>query len=115
MRKKAVLHRRGRALRREQTPAEEKLWNRLRGRETGGFKFRRQFPVKGYIADFCCPERKLIIELDGEQHSEQQEYDSARTAALGRWGYKVLRFWNSEVLERPEEVLEAIFNFLNEA
>jgi very-short-patch-repair endonuclease len=69
--------------------------------------------VKGYIADFCCPEKKLIIELDGGQHLEQREYDDQRTTHLASFGYKVLRFWNGEISENLDGVLEAIYAELN--
>jgi very-short-patch-repair endonuclease len=113
LRKKQLLHQRARQLRREQTPSEAKLWQSLRGRQFAGCKFRRQFPVRGYIADFCCPERKLIIELDGEQHLEQQEYDVDRTLELEAHGYSVMRFWNNELVENMDGVMEAIFEVLN--
>ena len=113
MRKKQILHQRARRLRKEQTPVEAILWRRLRGRQFAGFKFRRQLPVKGYIADFCCPERKLILELDGGQHLETTDYDRRRTEVLKSWGYKVLRYWNTEVVENLDGVLEEIFTCLN--
>ena len=100
---------RSRALRREQTDPERKLWSALRGRQLSGFKFRRQCPVDRYIADFLCLEANLIVELDGGQHAEQVEYDKQRTEVLERAGYRVDRFWNREVLEEFENVVEAIF------
>ena len=69
--------------------------------------------MKGYIADFCCPERKLILELDGGQHLETTDYDRRRTEVLKSWGYKVLRYWNTEVVENLDGVLEEIFTCLN--
>ena len=114
MRKKQVLHQRARRLRSEQTPAEAKLWLTLRGRRFAGYKFRRQFPVKGYIADFCCPDKKLIVELDGGQHAEQTQYDMKRTSDLQSWGYRVVRFWNGELAENSDGIMEAIFTLLNE-
>ncbi len=113
MRKKQLLHQHARHLRREQTPFEAKLWRRLRGRQFGEFKFRRQFPVKGYIADLCCPEKKLIVELDGGQHLEQAPYDNERTAKLEDSGYRVIRFWNTEIAENIDGILEAIYTELN--
>ena len=95
-------------LRRDQTDAEHKLWMQLRTRELHGFKFRRQHPIDRYIVDFCCIERRLIVELDGGQHLEQAEADRRRTDALVRLGYRVIRFWDHEVLTSMETVLEQI-------
>jgi len=96
-----------RKLRRDATAVESKLWQRLRSRQIEGAKFRRQFPIGPYIADFACIELKLIIELDGGQHVESAT-DAGRTARLETNGYTVIRFWNSEVIENLEGVLEAI-------
>jgi very-short-patch-repair endonuclease len=95
-----------RSLRRGQTDAERKLWRHLRNRQVGGVKFRRQHFIAPFITDFCCPERWLIIELDGDQHGERIEADQRRTAFLENQGYRVLRFWNHDVLENIEGVLE---------
>jgi very-short-patch-repair endonuclease len=100
--------RRARSLRREATGAENKLWQVLRNRHVEGAKFRRQVPVDHYFADFCCHDRKLIVEVDGSQHEEQERYDAARTAHLKAKGYRVLRFSNGEVLSGIEEVVEVI-------
>ena len=97
-----------RALRKNQTDAEKLLWYRLRNRQLAGCKFRRQQIIGPYITDFLCLEPKLIIELDGGQHSEQKEQDEQRTRFLESMGYQVLRFWNNEVLGNPDSVLEAI-------
>ena len=97
-----------RRLRREMTPAEEALWKHLRGRQFQGLKFRRQHPVGRFIADFYCPEHRLVIELDGEIHRNQREYDAIRTETFQDYGYRVLRFSNDAVLQHAEEVLEAI-------
>ena len=97
-----------RRLRREMTDAEHKLWQHLRGSRLEEYKFRRQHPVYPYIADFCCLERKLIVELDGSQHSEC--VDAARTWFLESHGWKVMRFWDNEVLLQAEAVVEAIWN-----
>ncbi len=99
---------RARSLRGEETDAERKLWSRLRARQVGGIKFRRQHPIGKYIADFCCPERKLVVELDGGQHIAQAEADHRRTAFLRKRGYRVLRFWDNDVLANIEVVLEQI-------
>lgn len=95
-----------RKLRRRSTEAETLLWQHLRARQIGGFKFRRQLELGPYIADFVCIEKKLIVEADGGQHSEQQDVE--RTEHLQGLGYRVLRFWNHEVLTETEAVLEQI-------
>ena len=97
-----------RYLRTNQTDAESKLWFHLRGRRLEGFKFRRQVPVDRFIADFLCTDASLIIEVDGGQHGEQAEADQARTKVLENCGYRVLRYWNNEVLENLDGVLEDI-------
>lgn len=104
---------RARLLRKNATDAETLLWYRLRARRLG-YKFRRQHRILGYIADFSCFERRLIVELDGGQHLERVAYDACRTAKLERVGYRVLRFWNDEVLQQTEAVLEAILLALHE-
>ena len=92
-------------LRHNLTPAEAKLWSRLRAHQLNGVGFRRQHAIGNYIADFCAPSQKLIVEVDGGQHLEQEEYDTERTAFLESKGYRVLRFWNNEVLHEIESVL----------
>ena len=87
---------------------EDRLWFHLRDRRLEGAKFRFQMPVGGHVADFGCYEAKLIIELDGSQHADQVEADAARTRSLEQAGYIVLRFWNSDVNENLEGVLESI-------
>jgi very-short-patch-repair endonuclease len=99
---------RARDLRRKQTDAERKPWWELRARRLDGFKFKRQVPVGRYIADFMCFECKLIVELDGSQHLEQVEYDEARTRWLETQGYRVVRYWNIDVLLNTERVMEEI-------
>ena len=96
------------ALRQNQTKAEEVVWRHLRNRRLGGYKFRRQVILGSYIIDFLCLEPKLIIELDGGQHAEQQTYDKKRTLYLNKLGYKVIRFWNHDVLNKTEDILENI-------
>ena len=98
-----------RMLRKNQTDAERALWQRPRNRQLLGVKFCRQVPIKGYVADFAALEIKLIIELDGSQHIENKEADEIRTGFLQREGYKVIRFWNNDVLLRIDYVLEFIF------
>jgi very-short-patch-repair endonuclease len=101
--------RRARELRRAMTPAEVILWRALRGRRYAGFKFRRQRPIGRYLADFYCHDSKLIVELDGETHIGREEADQSRQRALEGWGYKVLRFWNPDIYDDFECVMEAIF------
>jgi len=99
-------------LRRDQTDAERKLWFRLRDRRLRGLKFRRQVTIGNYIADFCCESARLIIELDGGQHSARESQDAKRTTALESQGYLVLRFWNNDVLQNIDGVLESILDTL---
>jgi very-short-patch-repair endonuclease len=102
-----ILHRAG-ELRKEQTPAEVKMWAYLRTLREDGIHFRRQHAVGPYIADFCAPRVKLIIELDGSQHLGQEEYDTERTAFLESKGFHVLRFWNSDVMNKINDVMGVI-------
>jgi very-short-patch-repair endonuclease len=98
-----------RILRKTLTDAEKLLWHLLRGRQIGGLRFRRQVPLGRYIADFVCHEANLVIELDGGQHAEQVRYDKKRTQWLEKEGYRVQRFWNNEVLQNVDGVLEVIW------
>jgi very-short-patch-repair endonuclease len=100
-------------LRKELTPAEQKLWSKVRNDQLGS-TFRRQHAIGNYIVDFCAPRRKLIIELDGSQHLEQAEYDNERTRYLEAHGYRVLRFWNNDVMQDTENVVKVIWNALDE-
>src|SRR5829696_6371305 len=97
------------SLRKASTPAEQKLWTRIRNDQLG-VTFRRQHAIGKYIPDFCSPKAKLIIELDGSQHMEQEaaQYDKERTEYLESKGYNVLRFWNHDVLKDIESVIRAI-------
>ncbi len=103
-----------RNLRRSQTKAEATLWKHLARRQLAGIKFRRQQPIGSYIVDFVAFEHKLVIELDGSQHDEItiKGSDEYRTAWLEKSGYKVLRFWNNEVLENTSGVVETILQAL---
>jgi very-short-patch-repair endonuclease len=94
-------------LRREPTPVERKLWSKIRNDQLG-VSFRRQHAIGNYIPDFVCIEKKLIIELDGSQHLEQEEYDQERTKYLESLGYKVIRFWNNDVTNNIDGVILAI-------
>lgn len=102
-----------RGLRKESTDAERKLWALLRNRALVGCKFRRQFPIDPYVADFVCVEKRLIVELDGGQHVEDAERDEKRTAFLKSRGYTVLRFWNDDVLLRTDDVLAEVLRSLD--
>jgi very-short-patch-repair endonuclease len=104
-----------RRLRRGQTDAEHALWQRLRGRQICAAKFRRQYPIPPFIVDFCCVERRLVIEIDGGQHAATVETDRRRTQSLQRQGYRVLRFWNSDVLQQIDAVLDEIDRALRQA
>jgi very-short-patch-repair endonuclease len=95
-------HNRARALRREMTEAEKRLWLLLRSRQTKGYRFRRQVPIGHFIADFVCHEARLIVEIDGGQHDPLSKSEASRTRFLEGEGYRVLRFWNNEVLANPE-------------
>jgi len=88
-----------RRLRRNMTDAERKLWNMLRDRQMAGLKFRRQHPFEGYILDFVCLAKKVVIEIDGGQHQERETEDGVRTHAFESAGFRVLRFWNHEILQ----------------
>jgi lysyl-tRNA synthetase class 2 len=98
-------------LRKSMTDAEIRLWSRLRGEQLGA-KFRRQHEMSGYILDFVCIEKNLVIEIDGSQHQQQATYDSKRTQALNALGFDVLRYWNSEVLASTDQVIEDIVRAL---
>jgi len=102
-----TMHRAG-ELRREPTPAEQKLWAYLRGKKLNGVSFRRQHAIGNYIVDFCAIKQRLIVELDGSQHLEQEEYDLERTAFLESQDYKVIRFWNHDVMNDIDGVLRVI-------
>jgi very-short-patch-repair endonuclease len=105
---------RAKELRHDPTPAEVKLWARLCAHRMADAHFRNQHAIGNYIVDFCAPRRKLIIELDGSQHLQQDAYDTERTEFLKSKGYKVLRFWNDDVLNNIDSVLNTISDTLNE-
>jgi len=102
-----------RRLRVAMTDAEHKLWQRLRGRQLDACKFRRQHPYYDFILDFVCLERMLVVEVDGGQHAESP-VDAARDAFLSQGEFRVLRFWNHEVLSLTDEVVEVIWRNLME-
>lgn len=105
--------RRAGELRQNQTEAEAKLWLHLRAHRMAGVQFRRQHAIGNYVVDFCSSRRKLIIELDGSQHLDQAEYDLERTKYLEAKGYRVLRFWNHEVMNKIDTVLDVIWTEVN--
>lgn len=99
---------RAKELRQKSTDAERLLWSRFRNKRLMGIKFRRQAPIGRYIVDFVCYEHDLIIEIDGGHHQEQQASDLSRTEWLRSRGFRVIRYWNNEVLEDIDSVLESI-------
>ena len=100
-------------LRKNMTDAELLLWQHLRRRQILGLKFRRQHPVGSYIVDFVCLEKKFVIEVDGSQHLINANYDKSRTLFLKSVGFQVVRFWNHDVLNSVDSVLERIVEFLD--
>jgi very-short-patch-repair endonuclease len=105
---------RARELRKAQTDTERRLWLCLRDRRLRGAKFRRQHPIGPYGADFCCPERRLVIELDGGQHASRVEADTRRTAFIEAHGLRVLRFWDNDVSGILDGVLRRIADALTD-
>jgi very-short-patch-repair endonuclease len=103
-----------RTLRNNMTDAERTLWRVLRGKQFDGFKFRRQHPYEHYVLDFACLEKKLVVEVDGGQHAEEELYDYERTLFLGKSGFRVLRFWNHEVMVHMDAVQESIWKALHD-
>ena len=95
---------RARALRRQMTEAERRIWQILRSRRMSGNKFRRQVPIGLYIADFVCHEARLIVEIDGGQHDRSPQGEATRSRFLESEGYRILRFWNSEILANLDGV-----------
>jgi very-short-patch-repair endonuclease len=100
-----------RRLRLQETDAEHRLWNMIRGRRVQGAKFVRQYPIGPYVADFVCRERMLVVEADGGQHADSAT-DEIRTSFLNARGYDVLRLWNNEILENPEGCWQALTTVL---
>jgi very-short-patch-repair endonuclease len=103
-----AIQRRAQELRKEQTPAERKLWAYLRCDRLGGLRFRRQQPVGPFIVDFCCAARRLVSEIDGDSHAEQVGYDESRTAYLQERGYTVICFTDEDVQRRFDDVVAEI-------
>jgi very-short-patch-repair endonuclease len=103
-----IIYGRARQLRKEMTPAERIIWKHVRNRRLGGHKFRRQQPIDYYIPDFFCPAARLVIEIDGDSHMGREERDAHRQAYIESHDLRVIRFWNSEVYDEPEWVLDCI-------
>ena len=97
-----------RNLRKQMTVPEQQLWAGLRKRQLDGYRFRRQTPLGRYIADFVCLEARLVIELDGDYHNNQQAYDRERDNWMQQQNFQVLRFWNHEVVHQKENVIQQI-------
>jgi very-short-patch-repair endonuclease len=105
---------RARGLRKNMTDTERFAWSRLRQRQFAGHKFRRQVPIGPYIGDFVCLEQRLILELDGGQHAEQVDYDTRRTEWLENERFRVMRFWNPDVLREWDAIQEMILQALQQ-
>jgi very-short-patch-repair endonuclease len=105
---------RAKRLRKNSTDAERALWRILRSRQLGGHKFRRQQPLGPFIVDFVCLDARMVVEIDGGQHNEEEDiaYDQRRSQWLEKAGFRVMRFWNQEVLNELESVSDAISNAL---
>ncbi len=101
-----------RQMRKSLTNAEKTLWSLLRSRKLKDFKFRRQHPIGPYIADFCCLQKRVIVELDGAHHLSQKQEDQKRTEFLMEQEFSIIRFWNAQVEQEPEAVLERIVSTL---
>jgi very-short-patch-repair endonuclease len=96
------------------TDAELRLWMRLRGEQIPGFRFRRQVPMGPYVVDFACLKAHIVVEVDGGQHAQALEHDQRRTAWLESQGFRVLRFWDNDVLLETDEVVESIYQGLKQ-
>jgi len=109
------INQKARDLRKKMTLQERKLWQYLRNRSLNNCRFRRQFPIGKYIVDFVCREKKLIIEVDGGQHNEENTviYDAKRSEFLEKQGYKVLRFWNNDIDNNMDGVYVEILKYLS--
>jgi very-short-patch-repair endonuclease len=100
-----------RKLRKQQTPAEQKLWGLLRSSQLAGYKFRRQFPIGNYIVDFACFRHHLVVEADGGQHADNAA-DDVRTAEIEGQGWRLVRFWNNEIMQNSDGGLLSILSEL---
>jgi very-short-patch-repair endonuclease len=108
----ANIHKIAKVLRKRPTDAERLLWKHLKAKQLEGFKFRRQQPIGNYVADFVCFEKRIVVEIDGSQHAveKEREKDITRDSWFTKQGFKILRFWNNEVMQQTEGVLEVIKN-----
>jgi very-short-patch-repair endonuclease len=106
-----MLRERAKKMRSAPTPAEHRLWQILRAKRLAGYKFKRQVAIDHYIADFVCVQQRLIVEADGDQHCES-EYDVVRDTYLQAQGFRILRFWNSDIFNNEEGVLTSILSAL---
>jgi very-short-patch-repair endonuclease len=107
---KPVIFKRANELRKKMTGTEELLWERLKGKQVCGKRFRRQHPIDIFIADFYCHDARLVIEIDGEIHKQQIEYDDRRTAEMEKYYIKVMRFKNQDIENKIDKVLISIEN-----
>jgi very-short-patch-repair endonuclease len=114
MRRDPVQIERARELRKNANDAEQRLWSLLRAKQLSGYKFRRQYPIVNYIADFACISARLVIEVDGDTHGndEAEARDAKRTEYIERLGYRVIRFWNDQVFNATDGVIETILDAL---
>ena len=103
-----------RKLRKNMTDTEQYVWSRIRHKQLGGFRFRRQHPIGSFIGDFICLEQRLILELDGGQHDDRKDYDELRTRYLNECGYRVVRYWNHQIFEDWDWIAEDLFRLLSE-
>ena len=106
-----MVNQKSRELRATMTDAERRLWSALRGRRLEGYKFRRQHPLGPFILDFACVQHRLVVEADGGQHADNN-YDERRTAWLAKRGWRVIRFWNNDILANTEGVADTILRAL---
>jgi very-short-patch-repair endonuclease len=107
-----MLKQNARRLRKQMTDAERALWHLLRRKQIDGHRFRKQVPIGKYIVDFVCLDARLVIEVDGGQHSDAAEADAVRDAWLRSQNFRVLRFWNNDVLKNPEGVMQVVIEAL---
>ncbi|HXI99882.1 MAG TPA: DUF559 domain-containing protein [Micropepsaceae bacterium] len=104
-----------RTMRHQPTEWEKRFWSRVRDRRLGGYKFKRQMLIGPFIVDFVCIERKMVVELDGGQHTDNKDYDDNRDAFLKSKGFRVIRVWNIDIPEHIDDVLEMVFAALETA
>jgi very-short-patch-repair endonuclease len=105
---KSITLQAARILRKNMTYSEQLLWERLKNKQICGIRFRRQHPIDFFIADFYCHEAKLVVEVDGEIHDQQKEYDDGRSAEMEKYHIKVIRFNNSDIVNNIEKVVKVI-------